>query len=41
MGLITKNIPQMYKIFTGIPLLNAVFWKKFDEMHYKMFKNVT
>jgi len=41
MGLITKNIPQMYKILSGIPLLNPVISKKFDEMQYKMIKNLT
>ncbi len=41
MGLITKNIPQMYKIFVGIPLMNPVLHQKFDEMQYLMIKNLT
>jgi len=41
MGLITKNIPQMYKIFAEIHLLNPVFSKKFDEMHYNLTNNLT
>ena len=41
MGLITKNIPQMYKIFVEIPFIILVFVKKLDEMQYKMIKNLT
>ena len=41
MGLITKNIPQMYTIFDGISALDPVFWQKFDEMHYIVIKNLT
>jgi hypothetical protein len=38
MGLITKNMPQIYKIFAALRRLAPVNWQIFDEMHCKMIK---